>query len=190
MQPSIVASEGESLADSLTNYLCGFAKIKLQHLSGEYQKKNMLSSLLNPEYYITTLINVNMLNKGLEKSGINASTLLDAINLPYISLEDAVRQLGAYCCWDEGGWLKLYIDSMSSHAILSPSPNYYSEGLPITLQTEITENFSCVDGVSKVETFGSLLRDFSGMKSTFWRSRLPSDSDFQYVQRVAQTPEL
>ncbi|EAW20673.1 uncharacterized protein NFIA_031060 [Aspergillus fischeri NRRL 181] len=212
MQPNTVAPEGESPADSLTNYLCGFAKIKLRHLSGEYRKKNMLRfkralvggqcSLLDLEHYITALIDMNTLNKGLEKSGINASTLLDAIDPPHLSLEDAVvlaclrgRDLleAARRVLPPGRrWVvvKLYVDSMSSHASLSPSPNRYSEGLPVNLRTEIAESFSYVDGVSNVEIFGSLLRDFSGMESTFWRSRLPSDSDFQYVQRVARTPEL
>jgi hypothetical protein len=212
MQSTTDASEGGSPTNSLTNYLCGFAKIKLRHLSGEYRKKNMLRfkralmagqcSLLDPEHHITALIDMNTLNKGLEKSGINAAILLDAIDPPHLSLEDAVvlaclrgRDLleAARRVLPPGQrWVvvKLYVDSMSSHASLSPSADRYSEGLPVILRTELSESFSCIDGVSNVEIFGTLLREFSGIKSTFWRSRLPSDSDFRYVQRVVQTPEL
>jgi hypothetical protein len=212
MQPDTVASEGGCPANTLSNYLCGFAKIKLRHLSGEYREKNMLRfkralmggqcSLLDPEHYITALIDMDTLNKGLEKSGIDAATLLNAIDPPHLSLEDAVvltclrgRDLleAARRVLPPGQrWLvvKLYVDSMSSHSSLSRCSDRYSEGLPVILRTEIAESFSCVDGVSNVEIFGSLLREASAMKSTFWRSRLPSDSDFQYVQRVAQTPEL
>ncbi|KAF4182506.1 hypothetical protein CNMCM8694_006750 [Aspergillus lentulus] len=186
------ASEGGSPANSLTNYLCGFAKIKLRHLSGEYRKKNMLRfkralmggqcSLLDPEHHITALIDMNTLNKGLEKSDINAAALLNAIDPPHLSLDDAV----ILACLRGRDLLE------AARRVLPPgqSPDRYSEGLPVILRTEITESFSCVDGVSNVEIFGTLLRDFSAMKSTFWRSRLPSDSDFQYVQRVVQTVEL
>jgi hypothetical protein len=135
----------EGPATSLTNYLCGFAKIKLRHLSGEYRKKNMLRfkgalmggrcSLLDPEHHITALINMNTLNKGLEKSGLNATTLVNAIDPPHLSLEGAVvlpclrgrdlleairRVLPPGQRWVV---VKLYVDSMSSHASLSPTPD-------------------------------------------------------------------
>ncbi|KAK9604802.1 hypothetical protein V6Z93_002753 [Aspergillus fumigatus] len=128
---------------------------------------------------------MNTLNKSLEKSGIDATTLRNAIDPPHLSLEDAV----VLACLRGRDLLE------AARRVLPPGQRWvvvklYVDSLPVILRTEITESFSCVDGVSNVEIFGTLLREFSGIKSTFWRSRLPSDSDFQYVQRVAQTPEL
>ncbi|KAH3511103.1 hypothetical protein KXV55_002475 [Aspergillus fumigatus] len=144
--------------------------------------EKQIGTLLITEHHITALIDMNTLNKGLEKSGINAATLLNAIDPPHLSLEDAV----VLACLRGRDLLE------AARRVLPPgqSADRYSEGLPVILRTELSESFSCVDGVSNVEIFGTLLREFSGIKSTSWRSRLPSDSDFRYVQRVVQTPEL
>lgn len=81
-------------------YFHGFAKIRLNHLSGEFRENKVTKYLkaftagqcsrLDPEHYVTALIDSHKLEQALNLSHLERNTLFQVNNPPALSLEDTV----------------------------------------------------------------------------------------------------
>lgn len=79
----------------LAKYFLGFARVHLRHLSGEFRKRNVskllkilnIYSRLDPDLFMTVLINRDTLKQAAERSGIDIDNGLGSTDPPVLSLE-------------------------------------------------------------------------------------------------------